>query len=205
MNGVVLAAVVLALITMGSVNQSAVSVPNGTTFSSVRMVTVAVPGQQSNVTQLTTVTGQTTFVYNSSLPVHIVSLEVNPASCTAYRFTVNVTGGNPPYAVSWFFGDNSAYQLSDENKTTVLHTYAAPGDYVMTVSVHDTPDMPHGPYYEDLREIVVVNPASECGAQGYIAVVLLLGVSFVIAAAALVAFRRRRSVTAELDGAPKSG
>jgi PKD domain-containing protein len=202
MNGAVLAGVILALITVGATNNSAGSVPIGSTFSSGRTVTVTFPSQQSNATQFITVTGRTTIAYNSSLPsVRIVSLEVNPASCTAYRFTVNATGGNPPYTISWFFGDNSTYQLSDENQTSVLHEYAAPGDYDMTVSVHDTPDTPNGPYYGDVKEIAVVNPASECSTQGYVAVALLLGLSVVIAFAAVVAFRRRRSATAELDGA----
>lgn len=201
MYGTAFAGVILVMLAAGVANSSAIPVPIGSTFRSVRMVTVTLPSLSSNATEYTTVTGRTAFAYNSSLPsVHIVSLEVDPASCTAYRFTVNATGGNPPYSVSWFFGDNSTYQLSDENKTTVLHAYAAPGDYVMTVSVHDTPDTPHGPYYEDLKEITVVNPASECGTQGYVAVVLLLGVSVVIASAAVVGFRRRRSATAELDG-----
>jgi hypothetical protein len=201
MDGAALSGIVLVLLAVGAANSSTIPVPIGTT-SPVSTVMVTLP-DSSNTTQYATVTGQTTLTYNDSFAsVRIVSLEVNPASCTAYRFTVNATGGNPPYTISWFFGDNSTYSLSEENMTTVLHEYGAPGDYVMTVSIHDTPNPPLGPYFEDVKEIAVVVPASECGTQAYVAIALLVGVSAVVAFAAVTAVRRRRSTASGLTSTP---
>ena len=185
--GVVLVMIVLGVATAYGADQVPVSASPGT------MVFVALADPSSNLTQSTTVYGETTFAYNSTLPLHIFSLSADPVSCTAYRFTVNATGGNPPYAISWLFGDNSTGSQSAQNMTTVVHGYAAPGDYILTVSVHDTPVAPLGPSYEDVKIVTVVNPASECGTQLYV-VVGLVAVVAVVGVYAALASRRRREV-----------
>jgi hypothetical protein len=198
-----LAGVVIAMIMVGATATSA-AVLNGSG------VTSTLPGLPQEETRAITVSSQTALSYNGSVPgVHISSFEADPVSCTAYRFTVNATGGNPPYTFSWFFGDNSTGGSAAENLTVVSHQYPEPGDYVLIVRVHDTPGVPLGPYYEDWISVTVANPASECGTQLYIVIVVLLIISAAGVYAAYVLRRHREVQHVDLTGddkpATKSG
>ncbi len=49
------------------------------------------------------------------------------------EFAANTSGGVPPYAISWQFGDGST-----STGSTALHTYASPGFYVAVLNVTDS-------------------------------------------------------------------
>lgn len=59
------------------------------------------------------------------------------ADTTPYTiaFDIQVTGGVSPYAYLWNFGDGTTSTI-----TNPIHTYAAPGRYVVTVRVRDATD-----------------------------------------------------------------
>jgi PKD domain len=133
-------------------------IPVGVT-SPGRTVMVSVP--QLTSTRYATVSNQTSFTYGNLTTVgfHVADLQVNPLNCTAYKFLVTVTGGNPPYGYIWSFGD---LESSTVNSTTAVHNYSGPGNYTLTLFVHDTPITPLGPEYEQWKSIVVVVPSTKC-------------------------------------------
>ena len=52
---------------------------------------------------------------------------------TPIRFSATASGGSGPYRFDWAFGDGATVAGAD-----VAHAYAAPGNYIVTVSVNDS-------------------------------------------------------------------
>lgn len=79
---------------------------------------------------------------NASITLHVYTpLEIsafnatpNPAAIDQpVNFTVNVTGGKPPYTYSWSFGD----RVTGGNLSTITHYYTTNGPFTAEVSVTD--------------------------------------------------------------------
>lgn len=112
------------------------------------------------------------------------------------NFTGNVTGGTPPYAYTWTFGDASAAQ----NGTRLSHVYAAAGNYTAAVTVNDSGG---GRDNATLKVVATFPPCTGAPPPAWtvsatlVKGLVVLAFVVVIALALLVFFRRRRSDAAK--------
>ena len=75
------------------------------------------------------------FAHNQMRAVLAGSLDAG-AACAgdAASFAASVSGGLPPYAFAWSFGDSATTTTTAPSTT---HVYAAPGAYAASVTVRD--------------------------------------------------------------------
>jgi PKD repeat protein len=88
-------------------------------------------------------------------PVLTVQAEADPATGPAplsVLFTAYVAGGQAPYTVWWFFGDDTP----SENGQEVQHTYSRAGTYQWTANVRDSA----GGFVSRMGAVVVTDPAA---------------------------------------------
>lgn len=80
-----------------------------------------------------TVQAQTWTAGPPQLPlVAIFNVTATPTVGRAVFFTSTICGGNPPYSLTWGFGDGTT-----DKGTPIAHVYAAPGTYNVTLTATD--------------------------------------------------------------------
>ncbi len=104
---------------------------------------------------------------------------------TAFSFVANLSGGTPPYTVSWSFGDGSS-----ASGDAVQHAYARPGSYTANASVVDAA----GAVLVSSVTVTIVSSASASWLPGSSAAGLAVGLMIGGAAVAAAMFAVERSI-----------
>ncbi|MEM3852554.1 MAG: PKD domain-containing protein [Methanomassiliicoccales archaeon] len=124
---------------VGLLNYSYSGLPSGMVPRDASSIT-GTPSATGNYTVALTVTdaaeevaSATTFLaVNPPLSASIHSSALSPDAGQVVHFSMNISGGTPPYAVHWVLGDGSTATGS-----SILHVYSSSGHYGVTSTVED--------------------------------------------------------------------
>jgi hypothetical protein len=84
-----------------------------------------------------------TFLFPTTLamaqPDFGVEIETT-VECSTVTFSIVISGGTPPYDLTWFFNDGEGMTVSGIHETSYLinHVYPAPGSYEWVVLIYDS-------------------------------------------------------------------